>query len=284
MSKSLISILLGFGIALTASADPCLQSPGVGQGEKRPAPSSPALTHNAAIEAALQVKRATLSVANNSAQPSGASRVSLDIELQNNSRQVITAFHYQLRLRFADGRTAPSEGSEDLIKNLAIARMQPEIASPSLTFSPNTTRQITRNFAVRSGGTIPLSVEVFPSLVVFEDRTAIGDPGEIEKAAASRKAEAEYLAGLIADLTNVAASKDPASALASRIDRLRKEGPSAPQAQRIKDLEGFSDVVGLFGKINNGHDIGKEAFQGQLDEMRAQQKMLAEHSSLKRGE
>ena len=137
---------------------------------------------------------------------------------------------------------------------------------------------------MRSGGAVPVSVEVYPSLVVFEDRTALGNPGEMAKMEASRKSEAQNLAGLIADLESVAASKDPAAALTTRIARLKQEGPSGTNSKQAKDLEGFSDVVGLFGKINNGHDIGREAFKGQLDEIRAQQKMLAEHSGLKRTE
>jgi hypothetical protein len=92
------------------------------------------------------------------------------------------------------------------------------------------------------------------------------------------------MAGLIADLDSAASSNDPATTLASRIAQLKKDPPSSPSYKRAKDLEGFSDVVQLFGKINNGHDIGREAFKGQLDEMRAQQKMLAEHSSIKRAE
>jgi hypothetical protein len=282
MRKNVILILLLLTpLVIAGQAQP--SAPDAVRGGSQP-PLPPTLTHNAAVEAALQVKHASVNSSQSSSQPAGVTMVSLEIEVQNNSRQVITAFNYHLRLRFADGRGAPSEGGEDLIKNLAIARNQPEIASPSLTFSPATTRQITRNFAVRAGGAAPVAVDVFPSMVVFEDCTALGNPSEITKIAASRKTEAEYLAGLIADLDGVAASKDPAAALTTRIARLKQEGSVGPNSKQAKDLEGFSDVVGLFGKINNGHDIGREAFKGQLDEIRAQQKMLAEHSSLKRAE
>lgn len=279
--SSIVIILLLTPLMLSGQVQP--PPPSAARGGSQPA-SPPGLTHNAAVEAALQVKHASVSSSQISTVPAGAMMVSLAIEFENNSKQVITAFSYHLRLRFAGGREAPSEGGEDLIKNLAIAKNQPEIASPSLTFSPGTTRQITRNFTVRSAGVAPVAVEVFPSMVVFEDRTALGDAGEITKMAASRKTEAEYLASLIADLEGVAASKDPATALATRIARLKQEAPSAQNSKQAKDLEGFSDVVRLFGKISNGHDIGREAFKGQLDEIRAQQKMLAEHSSLKRVE
>ena len=279
--NSILILLLLTPLIIAGQTEP--SAPGTGQGGSQPA-SPPALTHNAAVEAALQVKHAAVNSSHSSTLPAGVTMVSLEIEFQNNSRQVITAFNYHLWLRFADGRGAPSEGGEDLIKNLAIAKNQPEVASPSLTFSPATTRQITRNFTVRSAGATPVAVEVYPSLVVFEDRTALGIPSEMAKLEASRKSEAQYLAGLIADLDGVAASKDPAAALATRIARLKQEGSLGPNSKQAKDLEGFSDVVGLFGKINNGHDIGREAFKGQLDEIRTQQKMLAEHSSPKRAE
>lgn len=284
MGKNLILTLLGLTVAMMVSAQTPPGSPGAAQGERHPVASPAAIKHDAAVEAVLLVKQASLGTAFSSPQAPGASVVPIEIEFLNNSQQAITAFAYRLRIRFSDGREAPNEGSEDLIKSMAAARLQPEIADPNSSFSPRGIRTITRNLAFRSGGALPASLEVFPSMVILEDRTALGDPNEIAKAVTYRKTEAEYMARLLADLDSVAASSDPAAALASRIAQLKKEGPSGPHSRQAKDLEGFSDMVGLFGKISNGHDIGREALKGQLDEMRAQQKMLAEHSSLKRTE
>jgi hypothetical protein len=284
MKKISMVILLGLTVVLIASAQTPPGSTGAAEGDRHPVPSAASLKHDDAVEAALKVKGISVRSPFTSPQLQGASVVPLEIEFVNVSHQAITAFEYRVRIRFSDGRDAPSEGGEDLIKDMATARLLPEIADPNATFAPGAHRKIARNLTFRAGGAMPVGVEVYPSMVLFEDRTALGDANAIAKAAAHRKAEAEYMAGLIADLDSAASSNDPATTLASRIAQLKKDPPSKSSYKRARDLEGFSDVVQLFGKINNGHDIGREAFKGQLDEMRAQQKMLAEQSTIKRAE
>jgi hypothetical protein len=57
-------------------------------------------------------------------------------------------------------------------------------------------------------------------MLIFEDRTAIGDPIEIQRTLLSRKLQAEQFAGVIEDLDSIASAENPIKAAEERTREL----------------------------------------------------------------
>lgn len=150
---------------------------------------------------------------------SGANLVPVTFQLKNTSAQAIYAFSYAVTARYADGSSQSQSGSVDLLA-LYAQRMRisaadehflPPLLRPGEVFScpPQSVPVSRRNEP-------PVGAEVEIRMLVFEDRTAIGDERQIASEFRRRQADAVLIAGVLDDLRSAQKAGDPVGVLERR--------------------------------------------------------------------
>jgi len=247
-------------LAVAAPAQTCSSSLGAAAPVLRQGSAS-VFTRDSSVEAILEVARVSIG------SPGRRSTVPVEIEFRNRSWQVITAFEFRFRVQYPDGKEFTSASGSDLIESSAAAVLPGTGAEP---FSPGATRNVTRNVPLGPDRALPVHAEVYPTAVLFADRSALGDGKQIAATLDARAAEAEEMADVIGDLETALASDDPQRTLAARIAQLRRSGArSGPYAKRAKVLEG---LVGA----------GRAGLQQHIEALRIRQRTLAGSSAILR--
>ena len=215
----------------------------------------------------------------------GAAAVPIDIELKNISGKTVTAIGLVLVSHYPDSQERQSDVSIDRVGS--IIESNPDKRPP---FLPGTVEHTESSVGLGPAGSLPLFVEGRVTMVIFADRTAVGDTNVIRAALVQRSSEARYYGGLVTDLRAALADPDIVAAftrsqqegvarLRGSVNRLMSAEPAQGQVQgehykRISELRA----------VDRSLMAGKAAFDASLRRLADLQAGFDAHSSLRGGQ
>jgi hypothetical protein len=149
---------------------------------------------------------AALQVADSRVRVSGDHAV-VTVTLLNTQRKTVTAWGQYVEGRYADG----SKQNNYLVLDdiTALLRGNPE----DRTFRTSTTRNLDVALPLDANGAPPVTVTASLKMVVFDDRSAVGDGREIDRLAATRKSMAASWSATIDDIERIRSRPDPKAAM-----------------------------------------------------------------------
>jgi hypothetical protein len=216
----------------------------------KPTAGSPAAKVSPSERAAIN---ATIQTTVTTSPATGASGVVVSVDLLNLLAKTVTAFSYSVTGHYADGKEIRTDRGSDILSSTVIKnRAEPGVVGPS-TLRSFETFHARLQLPTAADGSMPVLVEAEVTALLFEDRTALGDPAQIQSFLDGRKAEGQRLALVLADIatsrqdpqvTSAASASERASRLQALINRrigeIQGQAPNDPEqsqrAQRLKTL------------------------------------------------
>lgn len=195
-----IMLLLGScALAQTRVAAPAMAL----QGASMPGQSGdPAAPDRLALDQALR-----LEIIGSGAAASGKYAV-VEIQFQNTSDRTITAHAGKLHGYYADGTERTSGWSQDIAGLTALSRVPGiRLQSPE-TLNSGETRRLKLSLPPDSQGAPPVSVTGTVTMVISEDRTALGDAEQIRLMLERRAQDSEELSELLAEMRKARAEPE----------------------------------------------------------------------------
>jgi hypothetical protein len=205
----------------------------------------------------------------------------MEVQVSNISSQPVTAFCISLQWQFASGEQKPDGLCRDLASGLALDSLTTGSRRGSnLTFRPGEIQTLVFPNPRASDGSPAILATAAATMVIFEDRTSLGDQQQSRSVLDARKAKSQEMGELVRRMRLIQASPDRASAMKSQLDDVGslmtrpKSNPADVQAYRrlqrnLQDRQGLVEFPQLLDE------------RLQLDI--AQSNYLAEHSVLKQG-
>jgi hypothetical protein len=163
--------------------------------------------------------------ANVSASPSSA-RTCLPVtfRMHNVGAKAITAYRVSLALRYADGSTSTSGWTEDCAYTIAEMTTPGVIPIPNSTLNPGESHVITQSILLARGSEKPVEITPSVTMLVFDDRTGLGDPGMIRKVFEGRQQAGKELSELLSEVHEAEGSRNPDSRYRELIAANRSDG------------------------------------------------------------
>ena len=185
-----IMLLLGScALAQTRAAAPAMAL----QGASMPGwGGDPAAQDRLALDQALR-----LEIVGSGAAASGKYAV-VEIQFQNTSDRPITAHAGKLLGSYADGTERTSGWGQDIAGLTALSRVPDVRLQSPETLNSGETRRLKVSLPPDSQGAPPVYVTGTVTMVIFEDRTALGDAEQIRLMLERRARDSEETAGLLA--------------------------------------------------------------------------------------
>lgn len=167
--------------------------------------------------------------------------IALEVTLQNTSPKAITAYVAWAVARFPDGHERAIALESDLAANTAVSHVPGMfLPDPNSVFKPGGTQRIQRTIQLSKGEPTQPAVTAKVAAIVFEDRTAVGDPASLRHISASRAKEAVIYATGLREIKEAFAEADVTPELqpGQWPDKLRRL--TAALERRIKAHQGAS--------------------------------------------
>jgi hypothetical protein len=225
---------------------------------QRLAPLDP--SQAARIAASLAVRAVTI------VPPSpGANRVDVAVQLQNTCQKAIDAASFTLKAEYADGTEAVSSQGFDLLDlYVSTSYLDQALQRTVSLLRPGETYSAKGYVALEKDGSVPVMVEAQVTMIIFEDRTALGYRWEIDRTLNLRAQVAELYAGVVEDLAFVAKSGNVLQALRARRQDLlsgrvavgARGGPSV-LANRAQTLQNLANTLNPADASRLGYEIAK---------------------------
>jgi len=201
--------------------------------------------------------------------------------IKNASIKAVTAFCVDLQWQYADGSGRPDGLCRDLALGLALDTVPgPGRQGTELTFKPGETQTLRfANFRSASGSPAVFAVGS-PTAVIFEDRTAIGRPEQVQLLIENRGVKAAELKDLVLRLRTIRSAPDPKHEMRSQLEDVARlaaqPGKAGGNARRYEDLQKTLAERQNFLAI-------PEMFDRSLEGDSAQADYLARHSVMQAG-
>jgi hypothetical protein len=190
-------------------------------------------------------------------KPQAAGSQPWTIEVENTSKNSITAYGLTVTCRYPGGATKQTEVAFDLVPLLAghagilasveyLRSAKPELnlainRGNDLSFAPGVTRRETYFPPSGSNGVAPDSISTTPVTVILDNGRAAGDSGTIASIFFGRNDELKKRTLLIQDLHAIEASNNPAGTFDERLHSLAT-APIRP-AETPKLLPGQTQIL-----------------------------------------
>lgn len=204
--------------------------------------------------------------------------VPLTLEVLSVSSRTITAYTVSFTYRYPVSPAVKVNKSVELIQET----ISPGSEGPSLLFSHATGRVRATAPAGREGDSIKAaSVEVLA--IIFDNRTAIGNPTTVASLMNARMAASRECTATLKELQAVQAEPDVVAAMAGKdpnaagilkralLRRISQPTPGVPRARRDADLNYFASIL----------QAGIAYFQHEVANYKKMQETLADQSTLK---
>jgi len=148
----------------------------------------------------------------------GRGTVPVTIQLRNISQKAIYALEFSVSGAYADGSVRTNgRFSVDLLGSYLFDTLHYETRPPYQLFRPGDLFTEKGNaLPLGPGNSAPVSADVAVTTVVFEDRTALGDPERINRIFAGRSDDADDTAAVIDSLQLILKAPDPVKAALER--------------------------------------------------------------------
>jgi hypothetical protein len=204
-----------------------------------------------------------------------------EIRILNISAKAVTGFCIGIEWHYANGQESPSGLCRDLAPGLALDTVGGgKRQGTNLTFRPGEFQTVALAGSTARDGSPAAFATAAPKMVIFEDRTSLGDQEQKRSLLAERKAEADETGELVRRLQVVQSSPDRKKAMNDQLGEVgemikqsvpRKVDPQPYQRllENLQEMEGFL--------------VSPDFFDLQLQLDTAQANFLAEHSVLKDG-
>jgi hypothetical protein len=204
--------------------------------------SSEALDSKVKVQAIRVGTRATESIGGKEAPD--PSRI--EIDFLNTSQVGITAVGYEYTVQYPDGGTATLTGATDFAAVLAISDVSATLPANS-TFKSNAAFTARVDAARRSDGAAPVLATAKVTMIISEDRTALGAQRDIQMILRSRVVQKQNYEDIVAALQAAARTADPYAAIVQESKRLLDNNPSfgSPYASRAQMLKSIAAAVGM---------------------------------------
>lgn len=168
----------------------------------------------------------------------------VEYEVTNAATKTATAWSIQFRTVDSAGQAGQSGLTTDAYQTMEQSQLDPLQARQ--VFVPGESRRITSHVS-RSPGAVAVTVEARVAAVIFEDGTSIGEPKIIGDLFASRQADRDTYAALLADLRAARANGgrlEDLQALAATIQTNRKRYRSPTTAEGVlQNLENAEAAI-----------------------------------------
>jgi hypothetical protein len=183
--------------------------------------------------------------------------VHVTAELENFSGKTITAYAVTFIAGYADGVQREQSLTEDILGETVLSRV-PGVTVPTSagTLNPHEVRPVKMSLPLGAGALPPVSATARVTMIIFEDRTAVGDPHWIQTVFDGRRTSSQQDEALLTELRELLArpeirrSGEPEQtsalreALAGRIAELRSAGVSAGWTEgQLTKLQLFQDAL-----------------------------------------
>jgi hypothetical protein len=213
----------------------------------------------------------------------GAS-VPVEVDLQNFSLKTITAYSVAFVGHYADGSERTQGRTEDILADTVMSRVPGNrvISSPG-TLNSHEIRPVKIFVPLGPGGLPPTDVTAKVTMVIFEDRTALGDPFWVQTTFDGRKKASEADGALLAELRKLLARPEVQDASEPDRTKLIQRGI----ADRIREIKGGGAGAGWtpdqIMKLQLFHDAlirSRQNFDQMMSGWDILQRAVAEQSSL----
>jgi hypothetical protein len=203
----------------------------------------------------------------------------LTVKVRNISNKPITAFCVSVSWHYATANESGDGQCSDLALGLAQDNV-PEIkrTGSELTFAPQEIQTLTFYPLKGPGGTSPIFATAEPSTVIFDDRTAVGDPPHVDDILKSRRIEAAKAERLLSSLRRVAADKEPRTAIEAELKEVDRQ--KAQHGLTHAEVQTQQYVESNLKQAQNMLILSREAFDKLLKMYAARADYMARHSVL----
>jgi hypothetical protein len=141
-----------------------------------------------------------------------------DVQLTNLSGKTITAHWGSVNVRYADGKEVTQIWNEDLLMDTILTRIPGVTVQGPKTLRNGETRTIVLTLAPGADGSAPVFVSAHSTTLIFEDRTALGDGGQIGTTLEFRRVYAEDMYDVVERLRSVRAHPGVLAAISTNAD------------------------------------------------------------------
>ncbi|MGQ9916119.1 MAG: hypothetical protein ACUVS7_01750 [Bryobacteraceae bacterium] len=189
--------------------------------------------------------------------PTTKGYATVEFEMRNRSPQVITAWSARVVARYADGYAESKDAKVDEVAYL----LPPQ---KHLAWKPGSVRKGRVDLFVGALNDLPISAEVMVQMLIFENRTAVGDETEIWSVKKLRMTMAKDEEEKANQIDEALSSQDPKGRLRAVLDR-----------RQTKNADSVRQVYGMleYGTPLSAVRVVAAAF-------REYQKLLAHHSDV----
>jgi hypothetical protein len=201
----------------------------------------------------------------------------VNLEALNISSQPITAFCLDLTWHYASGETDHDGSCNDLALGLAIDTV-PGANRKGTTFRPGE-RQSVLFYSRRGGdGSQPIYATSRPRTAIFEDRTAVGDPKDVQTITGLRRSGGAEMRQVVDRLQVVISAADPGRSMQAQLDEVAVL--RARRQNSVAEEKSYGHIEAHLKKMRDYLPLGAEPFGLLLKIYSAQATYLAEHSIL----
>jgi len=210
--------------------------------------------------------------------------VPVEVDLQNLSPKTITAYSVSFVEHRADGSERTQFRTEDILGETVLARVPGNrvVSSPG-TLNSHEIRPVKTTLWLDPGTLPPTDITAKVTMIVFEDRTALGNPFWVQTTLDGRKKGSEADGALLAELRKVLArpevqnvsepdqTKALQRALADRIGEIKRGGAGAGWTP---------DQITKLQLFHNALMLSRQHFDQMMSNWEILQRAAAEQSSL----
>jgi len=169
----------------------------------------------------------------------------ITVQLRNVSPKAVTAYEISFDLLYSDRTSTTTGWTEDLAFPIAASKLPGALPMPNTTLNPGDLHSITQQVRLDHGGAWPIQAVAHVLLVVFGDRTGLGDPKKLSLVFLGRRETAEHLANLVAQVTEAESSPGPEARYREMISASQSVKPGqGPLGAYAKRLEKYLAVRG----------------------------------------
>ena len=170
----------------------------------------------------------------------------LEIPCTNISPLTITAWSYSIQAQYPDGSASSGGGNVDNVSALLAGNEEG-------AFRTGVTHGLTARLPLDGRGEAPLAAEATLRMLVFDDLSAVGDPQEIIRLAASRRAMGKMMGDLLEEVEKARQSPDPKRELDALVAKHKSEGMVWVQLGPVFDKGpgAFESVLTMYRTIRD---------------------------------
>lgn len=208
----------------------------------------------------------------------------VDVDVLNSSSKTITAYKIVLTGHYADGNKTESDYAADAVGAVISADLGEDL-DRARPFSPGTTQRGTAFVHADPDGLPPTLATGRVMMIIFADRTAVGDETAVKDALARRMGESRDLADLVEQARSLPTDQEVLDALASPdvLSRIQKamadhiaRSPRRPtstsqERSRQEQLKPFALALRR----------SRSDFDALVGRLAARQQKMVEYSTLK---